>query len=302
MSDVAILGTGKMGAAIARRLSMAGLELTLWNRTQAQAVEVGVGHVADSPAEAVRSAGIVVSSLTNSGAIRETFLGPRGALASADGQLFIEMSTAGPSILAELAPGVLRAASRIIDAPILAPPRIVEEGRAPILVGGDDEDIARARPVLEILGTLRHVGPLGAAARLKLVSNAMLANVLVMAAELQVVGEIAGLAPNDVFFVLARLVPSLEGRRTGYVGDGVVPPTFALRDLLKDLDLALGLFHGEGAAVPLTALVRELVGEVAGERPSEDVSSVIQRYRAVAPLARDLVARRGAPGRGAGAT
>jgi len=286
MSDVVILGTGKMGAAIARRLTAAGLELTLWNRTPSRAEAVGVGRVSDSLSEAVRAARIVVTSLTDPDALREVLLGPEGALAAASGQLFVEMSTAGPGIVAELAPAVRKAGSRIIDAPILAPPRVVEEGHASVIVGGDDEDVSRARPVLDLLGTVRHVGPLGSAARLKLVSNAMLAHVLAGAAELQVAGESAGLAPDDVFFVLARLAPSLEGRRAGYVERGVVPPTFALRDLLKDLDLGLGLFHGVDALVPLTALVRELVGEAAAGYPTDDVAAVIRPYRAARTLGR----------------
>ena len=164
MSDVVILGTGKMGAAIARRLTAAGLELTLWNRTPSRAEAVGVGRVSDSLSEAVRSARIVVTSLTDPDALREVLLGPEGVLAAASGQLFVEMSTAGPGIVAELAPAVRKAGSRIIDAPILAPPRVVEEGHASVIVGGDDEDVSRARPVLDLLGTVRHVGPLGSAA------------------------------------------------------------------------------------------------------------------------------------------
>ena len=283
VSDVVILGTGKMGAAIARRLAATGLGLTLWNRSSARAEAVGVGSVADSLSQAVGSARILITSLTGPDALRETLLGPAGALAGASGHLIIEMSTAGPDILAELAPAVRASGSRMIDAPILAPPRVVEEGNAPVIVGGDAEDVSRARPVLDLLGPVRHVGPLGAAARLKLVSNAMLAQVLAGAAELQVAGESAGLAPDDVFFVLARLVPSLEGRRAGYVADGVAPPTFALRDLLKDLDLGLGLFRDLEALVPLSALVRELVGEAAAGYPADDVAAVIRLYRASRP-------------------
>ena len=97
-------------------------------------------------------------------------------------------------------------------------------------------------PVLSVLGTVRHVGPLGSGARLKLVANSMLADVVLAAAELQVAGERAGLQPDDVSWVLERMAPLLAARRNGIVENHHEPTLFALRDLRKDLDLAVGLF------------------------------------------------------------
>ena len=96
LPTVALLGTGKMGSAIAGRISGAGFELNLWNRTRSRAEALGIGTVADSPAAAVRDADIVVSSLTGAEAVRAAYLGPNGAIARAEGKVFIEMSTAGP--------------------------------------------------------------------------------------------------------------------------------------------------------------------------------------------------------------
>ena len=277
---VAILGTGKMGAAIARCLAGQGVPLTLWNRTRSRADSLRIGVVADSPAQAVEFADVVITSMTGPAAISETLLGPGGALAAARGQLFVEMSTVGPDVVLELGVRVGECGSRLVDAPILAPPATVERGRAAMIVGGDDEDLVRARPILDLLGSVRHVGPLGSAARLKLVSNAMLGAIVSSAAELQVAGEALDLAPDDVFFVLARLAPALEPRRAGYTGVGGAV-MFALRDLRKDLDLALELFRGP-AYVPITALVGELVRTAAAGHPDEEVSSVIAHYRSTA--------------------
>src|SRR5436190_20163189 len=72
---VAILGTGKMGSAIAARLAAAGYELVLWNRTRSKAEALGLGAVADTPAAAASSADIVVSSLTGSDAVLAAYLG-----------------------------------------------------------------------------------------------------------------------------------------------------------------------------------------------------------------------------------
>lgn len=276
---VAILGTGKMGSALARRLAAAGMQPTLWNRTRARAEQVGVGQVAATPAAAVRDAEVVISSLTGADAVLAAFGGPDGALAGAAGQLFVEMSTAGPNLIAQLEPLVRATGSALVDAPITGTPPTVESGGAAILIGGAPADVERARPMLEQFGTVRHVGPLGNGARLKLVANSMLGAVTTAAAELQTVGVTVGLAPQDVLWVLARQVPGLALRKAGYLEGRHTPPLFALRDLRKDLDLALDLFHRSGGVVPLTALVREQVGEAAATNPDLDISGVMTRYR-----------------------
>ncbi|MGA8014975.1 MAG: NAD(P)-dependent oxidoreductase [Candidatus Dormiibacterota bacterium] len=276
---VAILGTGKMGSALARRLAAAGMQPTLWNRTRARAEQVAVGQVAATAAAAVRDSEIVISSLTGADAVLAAFGGPEGALAGAAGQLFVEMSTAGPDLIAELEPLVRATGSALVDAPITGSPPTAESGGAAILIGGAPADVERARPVLEQFGTVRHVGPLGNGARLKLVANSMLGAVTTAAAELQTVGVTVGLAPQDVLWVLAHHVPGLELRKAGYLEGSHQPALFALRDLRKDLDLALELFHRSGGVVPVTALVREQVGEAAGTSPDLDISGVMTRYR-----------------------
>ena len=81
--QVAILGTGKMGGAMARRLSSAGHELVLWNRTRERAEKVGVGNVVSTAAEAAESAEIVISMLTDADAVRAAYFGDGGAVQSA---------------------------------------------------------------------------------------------------------------------------------------------------------------------------------------------------------------------------
>ena len=279
---VAILGTGKMGSAIAGRLSGAGFDLTLWNRTRERATGLGIGQVADTPAAAAGNADVIISSLTGPNAVRAAYLGPTGALSAAKGKLIVEMSTAGPDLVADLAKEVAAAGARLVDAPILGAPPIVLNGEAAILVSGAKRDVARATPVLASLGTVRHVGTLGKAARLKLVANSMLADVLLSAAELQVAGEEAGVDPKDVFWVLQRLAPTLGARRRGYLEHHHKPAMFALRDLLKDLDFALELVDEVGGEAPMTAMSRALVADAAWESPDLDVTAVIRPYRAAA--------------------
>jgi 3-hydroxyisobutyrate dehydrogenase-like beta-hydroxyacid dehydrogenase len=276
---VAVLGTGRMGSAIARRLAGAGVELVLWNRTRKRAEEIGLGTVVAVPAEAVAKVDVVITSLTGADALRATFGGATGALAAAQGQTFVEMSTPGPDVLEELAPLIAKTGSRFVDAPVVGAPPAVLQGAELVLAGGELADVERVRPVLEHLGEVRHVGPFGSGARLKLVANSMLSAVVLIAAELETAGQVAGIAPEAVFDVITRLVPALAMRRAGYLADRHEPAMFTLRDLRKDLDLALTLFHRVDAHVPITALVREWVDESAADDPELDISAVIRRYQ-----------------------
>ena len=276
---IAILGTGKMGSTIATRLSAAGFEVVLWNRTRSRAEAVGLGTVADTPAAATQHADFIVSSLTGPDAVLAAYLGEEGALSAGKGKRFIEMSTAGPDLVANLAAEVAAVHGTLVDAPILGAPPLVRSGEAAILVSGADEDVAAATAVLSALGTVHQVGALGSAARLKLVANSMLADVIVAAAELQVAGERAGLDPDDVFWVLQRVASGIEPRRAGLIEGHHTPPMFALRDLAKDVNLALPLFERSGALTPLTRSSGERVSAAAAMTPDADISAVVKPYR-----------------------
>lgn len=276
---VAVLGTGKMGSAIARRLAGAGSELVLWNRTRERAEQVGVGTVEETAAEAAANAEIVITSLTGPDALRATFSGPAGVLAGAHGQVFVEMSTAGPDVLAELEPLVTATGSAIIDAPIIGAPTSVLAGTALLVVGGAHTDVWRVQPLLEMLGDVQPVGALGNGARLKLVANSMLGVLTLTAAELQAGGETSGLDPDVVFAILSRYAPGLELRRGGYLHDGYSPPLFAIRDLRKDLVLADDLFARTNASTPMTSLARRLLDTLPTDTAGLDISGVILPYR-----------------------
>jgi 3-hydroxyisobutyrate dehydrogenase/2-hydroxy-3-oxopropionate reductase len=276
---VALLGTGKMGSAIAERLAAAGFELTIWNRTRTRAEALGIGRVADTPATAARDAEIVISSLTGPEALRAAYLAPDGAVAGAGHRLFIDMSTAGPDAVAELAAAIGPTSARLVDAPILGSPAIVRDGQAAVLVGGEAADVERATPVLSAIGAVRPVGPLGSGARLKLIANSMLGDLILAAAELQVAGEAVGLDREDVFWVLQRLVPSLGARRAGIVDGRHSPTLFALRDLGKDLNLSVALFESSASQVPVTRSAAELVRAAAAETPDLEITAVIRPYR-----------------------
>ena len=287
---LALLGTGLMGAAMARRL--AGdpeIDLVLWNRTRARAEAVGVGTVADSVEEAVLGADLVISSLLGPASLREVYLGERGAVYAATGQTFVETSTAGTALLPELADALRRKNSGIVDAPLLGSTDAVEAGTLLILAGGAPKDVDSARPVLSHFGNVEHVGPLGTAIQLKLIHNSFLGIILTGAAELLTASQNAQLSRPQVFKILCRLSPYLERRQTFYLNREYEPMTFALKNIVKDLDLSLDFYHGVGARMPVTSLVRELYAEAATHSGQLDVSAIVRRYEMLSPGPKDQV-------------
>jgi 3-hydroxyisobutyrate dehydrogenase-like beta-hydroxyacid dehydrogenase len=276
---VAILGTGRMGGAMARRLHQQGFELTLWNRTPEKARALEVGEVAATPGQAVLGAAVVITSMADDFAAREVYTQPEGVLQGVEDQVLVEASTISPDLAVELAGRVRERGGRFLDAPVLGSVPAVLEGQLAVLAGGEQADLERALPVLRALGEVRHVGSVGAAARLKLVANSMLAGISGVAAELEAAGVEIGLDEHDVFWVLARLAPYLGARERGYVEDVHQPVMFPVSALLKDLDLALTVFRHASAPTPYTSLSRQLFGEAAEEYADLDLSAIARYYR-----------------------
>ncbi|HEV2028028.1 MAG TPA: NAD(P)-dependent oxidoreductase [Candidatus Dormibacteraeota bacterium] len=285
---VAILGTGKMGGAMARRLSSQGHELTLWNRTRERAEALGIGSVTATPAEAVENVDVVISILTDANAVRAAYLGEGGAAKAAKSQVFVEMSTAGPDVSVEIAPHIERAGAQYVEAPVLGTIPAVEGGTLVVLAAGDEAAIERARPVLQALGEVRRVGALGSAAKLKLVSNTMIAGVTALAAELLAAGTTAGLNVEDIFAMLSRVAPYLNTRKAGLVEHHYEPVTFALRDAVKDLRLANELYKRTGATTPLAAATKERYEQAAKSAGDLDMSAIATIYEKQ-PARRDSV-------------
>ncbi|MGA7912062.1 MAG: NAD(P)-dependent oxidoreductase [Candidatus Dormiibacterota bacterium] len=275
---VTILGTGKMGGAMARRLEAAGHDLTLWNRTRDRAEALGIGVVAATPDEAAADADVVISMLTDADAVRAAYLGEHGATKAAKKQVFVEMSTAGPDLAKDIAPAIQKAGAQYVEAPVLGSIPSIEAGQCIVFAAGSEAAVDRARPVLEAFGEIKYTGEFGSAAGLKLVANTMLMGVTALGAEVQAAGTAAGLEPDLVFSVITRLVPYLAVRKAGIVGHNYKPVTFALRDAVKDLKLATDLYRRSGASTPLVNKTAELYLRAASSAVDLDMSAIATVY------------------------
>ena len=275
---VAILGTGKMGGAMARRLNELRHVLILWNRTKSRAETLGIGKVVPTPAEAARNVDVVLSILTDADAVRGAYLGENGAAKAARDQVFVEMSTAGPDVVHEVRQAIEHAGAKFVECPVLASIPAIEAGKAVLFAAGDDAAIKQALPVIEALGEVRRIKDPEAAAKLNLIANTALTGTSALAAELLAAGKAAGVETEDVFWVLTRLVPNLAARRSGYVDHRYEPATFALRDAVKDLRLAADLYRRTGASTPLADATRTLFERAAQTARDLDLSAITTVY------------------------
>src|SRR5919198_6709160 len=202
MSDertVAVLGTGIMGGAIARRLLAEGFAVRVWNRTRERAAALADegAALADSPADAVDQADFVLTMLTDGGAVEGVMFGPGGAAAAvADGAVWLQASTVGTGSAEVLGRGAAMQDLAYVDCPVLGSREAAERGELVVLASGAEEVRERCAAVLEPLAKrVLWVGPAGAGSKLKLVANAWLIGMVGALAEAVALAQCTGADP-----------------------------------------------------------------------------------------------------------
>ena len=266
MTTVAFIGLGIMGGPMAANLVKAGFEVTGYNRSPekvAALVDAG-GRGADSVAEAVRDADVIITMVPDSPDVEAVTGGDDGVFASAKaGALYVDMSTIRPDVAVRVAEAGRQAGLRVLDAPVSGGEAGAIEASLSIMVGGEPADFEDARPVLEAVGkTIVHVGPAGSGQTVKAANQLIVAvNIEVLAeavvfleaygvdtkAALEVLG--GGLAGSTV---LNRKGPNMLARE--------FKPGFRLALHHKDLGIVTSAAREAGVAIPLGAVVAQLVG------------------------------------------
>jgi 3-hydroxyisobutyrate dehydrogenase len=172
---IGIAGTGKMGAAIAKRLLALDHQVTVWNRTAPRAqplVDQGANWAA-TPAALAGAAPVVITMLTDEAALDDVYFGKQGLLAGeVNDRLLIDMSTVRPAKQQELGARVRALGARYLECPVGGSVGPASEGKLLGFVGGAAQDLERARELLSLLcRRVEHVGELGAGATMKLAIN-----------------------------------------------------------------------------------------------------------------------------------
>lgn len=278
MTAVGVLGTGRMGGAMARALTAAGFEVVLWNRTpaaaEALATELGGRSVA-SPRDVAAAADVCITMLADGAAVDAVYAGPEGLVAGARrGNVLVDASTVPPATLRAHAAAIRAAGAGLLDSPVSGSVTLAESGRLTLMVGGEPADLERARPVLDALaGTVFHLGPLGSGAAMKLAVNTVIFGLNQALAEGLVLAEAAGIRRElayDVLTASAVGAPYVGYKRGAFLDPDGTPVAFALDLAAKDLRLIADLARDVGVDLPQAAANLAAIVEAAAETGGGD--------------------------------
>lgn len=258
-STVALLGTGTMGAGMARVIAGAGLDLRVWNRTRSRAEPLAdVATVCSSVAEAVAGADLVVTMLYDADSVAEAMEAARGAL-GADA-IWVQQSTVGVDGTTRLAALAEDLGVAFVDAPVLGTRKPAADGALVVLASGPEDLRERVQPLFEAIGSRTvWVGEAGAGSRLKLVANGWILTVLDGVARSLALAGSLDLDPR-LFLEAVRGgavdAPYVQMKGAAMLA-GDFEPAFALSGALKDAELLLAAAVGARAPVASVALVRD---------------------------------------------
>jgi 2-hydroxy-3-oxopropionate reductase len=271
MTTVAFVGLGIMGAPMAANLVRAGYDVVGYNRSR-PAVDRLVsasGRGADSLAEAVEGADVVVTMLPDGPDVEAVALGDDGIYSRAgSGTLHIDCSTISPEVSVRLAHRGRERGVAVVDAPVSGGQSGAVQGLLSVMVGGDTADVERARPVLESVGTtVVHVGPEGAGQTVKAANQLIVAGTLELVAESIVFLEAHDVDTSAAVRVLAGGLAGsavLEQKAGAMLGRRF-DPGFRVELHHKDLGIATSAAREAGTVLPLGGHVAQLMASVAAQ-------------------------------------
>jgi 3-hydroxyisobutyrate dehydrogenase-like beta-hydroxyacid dehydrogenase len=283
MAKIGFLGLGEMGTPMAVRLLRGGHQLTVWNRSPKRTVALANDGaiVASSPANAAAGADVIITMLATPEALEQVLFGSEGlAAALSAGQLLIDMSTVGPDEVRSAAARLPHGAA-IVDAPVRGSVPQATSGKLEVFVGATREQYERVRPILELLGTVRHAGGPGSGAAMKLVANLVLGAAIVTLGEALALGDALELKPDLVLDVLADspIGPIVKAKRVN-IETGDFSPSFKLRHAAKDLRLVIEAAAARRRKLQQAEANREWLDDAAARGAADlDFSAVVAAIR-----------------------
>ena len=294
---VAFLGTGKMGAPMALHVARHGHRLRLWNRTRdrAEAVatraraERGPGaapsalvEVADDPRGAARGAAVVLLMLADPAAVDAVLAGPQGVLEGlSPGAIVVDLSTVDPATARRSHASVTSRGGRYLDCPVSGTVKPAMDGTLVLMAGGEVADVEAARPVLETMGQLRHVGPVGHGMSMKLVLNGLGAHMLTGLVSMLELGRRMGLDHRSMIdgIMAGAFSSPLYASKGARIVARDFRPDFTLALMLKDQRLVLEAADRAGLSLPSEQAIADvLASAVATGLGEEDLCGLIRWF------------------------
>lgn len=269
MKKIAFLGLGVMGFPMAGHLQKAGFDTTVYNRTRSKAedwVTTYGGHLAATPAEAVKSADVVFACVGNDDDLQEVCLGETGAFSEmASNAIFVDHTTVSAKISRAL---YLEAKGRgisFMDAPVSGGQAGAENGQLSIMCGGDPEVFEAVKDVLKVYGKIcKRLGLVGAGQICKMSNQIAIAGLIQGLAEALNFAEKAGLDGAEVVEVIAHGAAGSWQMQNRYktMLEDEYNHGFAVDLMRKDLGIVFQAADEIGASLPVTALVDQFYKDV----------------------------------------
>ncbi|HEX4766537.1 MAG TPA: NAD(P)-dependent oxidoreductase [Lichenihabitans sp.] len=274
---IGFIGLGLMGHGMAKNIVEKGWPLTVLGHRKREAIEDLKGRGASeatSPRELAQACDVVLLCVTGSSQVEEVIGGENGLAAAGKPLLVIDCSTSDPASTTRLAAMLTRNGMTLIDAPLSRTPKDAWEGSLDVMVGGDDDAVARARPILEAFaGRVVPTGPVGTGHTMKLLNNFLSMGYAALYAEALAVGAKAGLAPKvfdsvirngrmDCPFYQTFFKYVIERDRNAH--------RFTIANAHKDVTYLAGFAQALGIANPVGAAVRNSFALAIGTGHGED--------------------------------
>lgn len=251
---IGVIGLGRMGQAMAGALSSAGWSVTGWNRSPLSAdTHRQLAAVATVPqlSALVAQADVVILSLFDDAAVADVM--EQLLALELRGRLVVDTSTVRPDTLAAFHEQARVAGAALVDAPISGGPEMVRARTAGIFLGGADADVERFLPVANVLaGSVRHLGPLGSGAAMKVVNNMLLMGCWQTLKEAVQVGRRAGLGAEtllDTLLAGPAANPAMRNRRDAILGLSEAVG-FPVSGVLKDATVFMSVARDLGVPTP----------------------------------------------------
>ncbi|MEU3613736.1 NAD(P)-dependent oxidoreductase [Streptomyces sp. NPDC006872] len=269
---VSVLGTGIMGAAMARNLARAGHTVRAWNRSRAKAEPLTAdgAHVVDTPAQAVEGADVVLTMLYDGPATLDVMREAAPALRA--GTAWLQSTTAGIESVGDLAAFAREHGLVFFDAPVLGTRQPAEAGQLTVLAAGPTASRDAVAPVLDAVGA-RTVwtgedGGAGSATRLKLVANSWVIAATAAAGEVLALSQSLDVDPNAFFELIAGgpLDMGYLKAKTGLIlEDRLSPAQFAVTTAAKDARLIVEAGRANGVRLDVAAASAERLERAAAQ-------------------------------------
>ncbi|HJP79382.1 MAG TPA: NAD(P)-dependent oxidoreductase [Pseudonocardiaceae bacterium] len=295
VNTIAVLGLGRMGAAMAAHLVRAGHDVRVWNRGPAGydrladelallKVPAGAQRVA-TPADAVRDADLILTVLADDAALRSVLFGPNGVVDGArPGTIVCDLATIGVESALASADGLAEAGLVFVDAPVSGSVATVRSRSLLVMAGGDADAIATATPVLESFAKrVVRVGDTGSGQACKLAVNSVVHTLNAAVSEALVLAERGGVDREialDVLSNSAVAAPYVLYKRASFADPGGQPVAMTVDLMRKDLELILRFARSRSSPVPLVEVVSDVSAEAsAAGLGARDMSTLAELHR-----------------------